>query len=358
MAEASKIAIIGVSGRYAKADNVGKLWEHLALGTDLTEDVSRWDLKKCFDDGQEPINCCPRGSFLSDIDRFDPKFFDISGTEATYMDPQQRLFLEEAWKALEDAGHVGSEVEGSSCGVFVGCTTGDYPRLFRGKIPPQAYWATCVAVIPARISYYLNLRGPAVAVDTACSSSLVAIHLACQSLRNRETSMAVAGGVFLQCSPAFYSWGCCVGMSPTGYCHTFDEQADGFVPGEGVGVVVLKRLNDALAHGDHIYGVIRGSGVNQDGATNGITAPSAASQAMLQREVFETFQIHPEEIQMVEAHGTGTKLGDPIECRALTEAFCSKTDKRAYCAIGSIKTNLGHTITAAGVTGVLKVLLS
>jgi polyketide synthase PksN len=350
------IAIIGMSGRFAKSKNVNDLWEHLAKGNDLIEEASRWNLSEHYPEG---TSYCKHGSFLDDIDRFDPLFFNISGLEATFMDPQQRFFLEESWKALEDAGYAGAGVQGHLCGVYVGCSGGDYSQLFSSNPPPQAFWGNAGSVIPARIAYYLDLQGPAIAVDTACSSSLVAIHLACQGLWTGETEMALAGGVFIQCTPDFYLAANRASMlSPTGRCHTFDEWADGFVPGEGVGVVVLKRLKDAIADGDHIYGVIRGSGINQDGATNGITAPSAKSQERLERYVYDTFHIHPEGIQMVEAHGTGTKLGDPIEYQALTRSFRAYTDKQEYCAIGSIKSNLGHATAAAGIAGFIKVLLS
>ena len=215
------------------------------------------------------------------------------------------------------------------------------------------------SVIPARLSYYLNLQGPAVTVDTACSSSLVAIHLACQSLWSRETEAAIAGGVFLQPTPGFYISATRAGMlSADGRCYTFDDRANGFVPGEGVGVVVLKRLQDALKDGDSIYGVIRGSATNQDGTTNGITAPSARSQEMLLRQVYDSFGLNPADIQLVEAHGTGTRLGDPIEYQALNRAFRQHTSKTGYCALGSIKTNIGHTTAAAGIAGLLKILLA
>jgi polyketide synthase PksN len=353
--EPDPIAIIGMSGRYAQSPDLEVLWSHLAQGDELTEEVTRWDLAPHIaGDGY-----CRRGGFLADIDKFDPLFFNISGQEATYMDPQQRLFLEESWTALEDAGYAGAGVEGRRCGVYVGCTGGDYASLFDETAPPQSMWGNINSVIPARIAYYLNLQGPAVAIDTACSSSLVAIHMACQSLRSGETDMALAGGVSIQVTPAFHVSAVSASMlSPHGRCHTFDDRADGFVPGEGVGVVVLKRLSEALADGDHVLGVIRGSGINQDGATNGITAPSALSQERLETEVYEKFGIDPAQIQMVEAHGTGTRLGDPIEYRALTQSFRKFTDRQQYCAIGSIKTNLGHTIGAAGVAGVLKILLA
>src|SRR6185312_7731553 len=316
------IAVIGMSGRYAKASTVRELWESLAQGTELTEAATRWELPQPTQNEQQALQLCHRGGFLRDIDQFDPLFFNISGLEATYMDPQQRLFLQEAWSALEDAGYVGESIDGRLCGVYVGCSGGDYAQLFRGAAPAQAFWGNAGSVIPARIAYYLNLQGPAMAVDTACSSSLVAIHLACQGLRTGEIELALAGGVFVQCTAGFNALASHAGMlSPTGRCYTFDERADGFVPGEGVGAVVLKCLSDALRDRDHIYGVIRGSGINQDGTTNGITAPSAVSQERLEKQVYETFGIHPEEIQLVEAHGTGTKLGDPIEYQALTKAF-------------------------------------
>lgn len=349
------VAIIGMSGRFADSSDVDELWSHLAKGDDLVRKASRWDLS----DHVTNDHHCEYGSFLDQLDRFDPQFFNISDVEATYMDPRQRILLEEAWHALEDAGYAGSSMDGSSCGVYMGCGRADYDQLFSENPPPQAFWGNDSSVIPARISYFLNLQGPAVAIDTACSSSLVAIHTACQGLWSGEISMALAGGVYLNCTPGIYVVGNKAEMlSPTGRCSTFDQAADGFVPGEGAGVVVLKKLDDALADGDHIYGIIRGIGINQDGRTNGITAPSALSQERLERSVYERFFIDPQHITLVEAHGTGTKLGDPIEFGALTKAFRAFTEEKEYCAIGSIKTNLGHTAHTAGVAGVLKVLLS
>ncbi|WDZ57336.1 SDR family NAD(P)-dependent oxidoreductase [Paenibacillus polymyxa] len=356
LAQREPIAIIGMSGRFAGSDNVDELWNHLKNGDDLVKEVTRWDLSKY---QEKNASYCNYGSFLEDIDKFDPLFFNISGLEATYMDPQQRLFLEEAWHALEDAGYAGTGMDGRRCGVYVGCAEGDYQRLLGEDLPPQALWGHMGSVIPARISYYLNLHGPAIAVDTACSSSLVATHLACQSLWSGETDMALAGGVYIHTTPRCYLYGDRAGMlSHTGHCYTFDDRADGMVPGEAVGAVVLKRLEEAVADGDHIYGVILGSGINQDGTTNGLTAPSQKSQERLEQYVYDTFHIHPEQIQLVEAHGTGTKLGDPIEYQALTRTFRKYTDKKGFCAIGSIKTNIGHTQIAAGITGVIKLLLS
>lgn len=344
--EKQPIAIIGVSGRFAKSENLEELWDHLEKGDNLVERINKWAVEG-------------HGSFIDNIEDFDPLFFNISGLEATYMDPQQRLFMEESWKALEDAGYAGRSIEGKKCGVFVGSTVGDYKDLFEEDVPAQALWGNMNSIIPTRISYFLNLKGPAISVDTACSSSLVAIHLACQSIWNDESEMALAGGVFLQCTPKMFYSGNKGGMlSSTGCCHTFDESADGFVPGDGVGVVVLKPLAKALEDHDNIYATIIGSGINQDGATNGITAPSSKAQEELERNVYESFSIDPKTIQMIEAHGTGTKLGDPIEVQALTRAFRNFTNDRNYCAIGSIKTNIGHAQHAAGIASIIKILLS
>ncbi|MFJ2811696.1 SDR family NAD(P)-dependent oxidoreductase [Kitasatospora sp. NPDC087271] len=349
-AERGPIAVIGMSGRFAGADSLDELWTHLADGDDLVTEATRFDL-----DG---LSACTRGGFLDRIDEFDAMFFNISGTEAAVMDPQQRLLLEESWKALEDAGYAG-RMGRARCGVYVGAWAGDYQGLLDPEAPAQTLWGNMTSVIPSRVSYFLDLKGQAIAVDTSCSSSLVAIDLACKDLWSGETSMALAGGVFLQSTPRLYRLAGRAGMlSPTGRCHTFDHRADGFVPGEGVGVVVLKRLADALADGDHIHGVIKASGVNQDGATNGITAPSSVSQESLLGEVYERFGVDVERIGLVEAHGTGTKLGDPIEFQALNRAFRARTDRTEYCAVGSLKTNIGHTQFAAGIAGVLKVLLA
>lgn len=353
------IAIVGMSGRFPKSADLQELWAHLAAGDEVTEPITRWPV----DASRLPENTriCPRGGFLSDIDQFDPLFFNISGTEANYMDPQHRVLLEESWHALEDAGYAGESIAGARCGVYMGFNGGDYGELLQGQpsLPPHAMWGNAASVLSSRIAYYLDLQGPAITLDTACSSSLVAIHLACQGLWTGETDMALAGGVWIQCTPGFLISSSRAGMlSPTGQCRAFGAGADGFVPSEGVGVVVLKRLQDALDAGDHIHGVIRGSAINQDGASNGITAPSAASQQRLQRHVYDTFGIDPTQLQMVEAHGTGTILGDPIEASALTRSFRHYTDRTEFCALGSIKTNIGHTGAAAGVAGLIKVLLA
>ncbi|MFJ7193998.1 MULTISPECIES: SDR family NAD(P)-dependent oxidoreductase [unclassified Streptomyces] len=350
------IAIVGMSGRFPGSDSLDDLWTHLVNGDDLITEATRWKLA---DTGADGSARCTQGGFLHGIDRFDPLFFGISGVEAAAMDPQQRLLLEEAWKALEDAGYAGRHLGGTRCGVYVGCYKGDYQEAVGDDAPAQAFWGNMASLIPARVSYFLDLKGPALAVDTSCSSSLVAIDLACRGLWSGETDMALAGGVFVQSTPRLYELADGAGMlSATGRCHTFDHRADGFVPGEGVGVLVLKRLDDAVADGDHIHGVVRATGINHDGATNGITAPSSVSQERLLRDTYESFGIDVESIRLVEAHGTGTPLGDPIEFSALSRAFRAGTDKSGYCALGSVKTNLGHTQFAAGVAGVFKILLA
>ncbi len=353
------IAIIGMSGRFAESESLEEFWQKLKDGKDLIKEVVRWDPSECVSPESIRKNYCTQGSFVDSIDKFDPLFFRISPLEALYMDPQQRVVMEESWKALEDAGYAGKSMDEKLCGVYVGNKGSDYSKLFTDEPPEQSFWGNAGSVIPARIAYYLNLHGPAVSVDTACSSSLVSIHLACQGLWTGEIEMALAGGVFLQSTSEFYQLCNRAGMlSPKGRCHAFDSKADGFVPGEGVGIVVLKKLSDALRDGDDIRGVIVGSGINQDGATNGITAPSARSQERLELSVYERFNINPETIQVVEAHGTGTKLGDPIEYGALTRSFRKYTEKKQFCAIGSVKTNIGHAVSAAGVASVLKILLS
>src|SRR5437667_2871168 len=276
------------------------------------------------------------------------------------MDPQQRLFLEEGYKALEDAGYSPGLLSNRNCGVYLGISGSEYSLLLhRYNVAEMALLGTSPAIAAARLAYLLNLKGPAIAIDTACSSSLVAMHLACQALSNQEIDMALVGGVTLYLTPDSYGGMCSAGMlSPDGRCKTFDASANGFVPGEGVGALVLKRLADAEADHDQIYGVIIGSGINQDGATNGITAPSVKGQIELVREIYEKYRIDPASISYEEMNGTGTQLGDPIELEALSTVFQEKTQRKQYCAIGSVKTNIGHTLAAAGVAGLQKVLLA
>ena len=354
------IAIIGISGRFPGAENIDEFWDNLAAGKDCIQSIpsDRWD----FDEMLNPfVQSNKWGGFLSNPDQFDPQFFNISNREAELMDPQQRLFLQEAWHAFEDAGYTKNRLAEKKCAVFIGCSNGDYVRKVQSNlenIGAFAFTGNTASILPARISYFLNLKGPSVTVDTACSSSLVAIYLACESIWLGTSPIALAGGVMVMTTPEFYiSAGSSHMLSPDGKCKTFDERADGFVPGEGVGVVVLKSYTAAVKDGDRIYGIIKGAGINQDGKTNGITAPGATSQTALECDVYERFQIHPESLSYIEAHGSGTKLGDPIEISALTDAFGKFTKKKQYCAIGSVKTNIGHSLTAAGIAGFIKVLL-
>ncbi|MCX7920840.1 MAG: SDR family NAD(P)-dependent oxidoreductase [Clostridia bacterium] len=360
------IAVIGMAARFPGSPDINTFWENLANGIDLITEIpkERWDWKDYYhpdSDNLEKTNC-KYGSFIENADLFDSSFFKISGREAEVTDPQQRIFLEECWNALEDAGYASEALDSKRCGVFVGVGGGDYQsRLRQNNIDriPQSFWGNEPSVIPARIAYFLNLKGAAVSINTACSSSLVAIHVACRSILAGDSDMALAGGVFVCTTPEFYILSSNANMlSPDGRCKAFDKSANGFVPGEGAGVIVLKCLDEALKDGDHIYGVIKGSSINQDGKTNGITAPSSLSQTSLMVSLYEKYGINPETISYVEAHGTGTELGDPIEVGALTNAFNKFTSRKNFCWLGSVKTNIGHTVSAAGIAGVIKVLLA
>ncbi|NKB23495.1 MAG: PfaD family polyunsaturated fatty acid/polyketide biosynthesis protein [Kiritimatiellae bacterium] len=360
----SDIAIIGMSGQFPRAKNVDEFWENLSQGKDGISEIpaTRWSIDQLYDPDKEAPGktYCKWMGVLEDADQFDPLFFNISPAEAERMDPQQRLFLENAWHCIEDAGLNPASLSGSSCGVFAGCAISDYGQSMNGNaLNAQGLMGESPSILTARIAYLLNLKGPCLAIDTACSSSLVAIAEACNSLQLKTSDLALAGGVCVLPGPSMHIMTSKAGMlSEEGRCFTFDKRANGFVPGEGVGIILLKRLSDAIGDGDQIHGVIKGWGVNQDGKTNGITAPSVNSQIALEKEVYDRFGINPEKISLVEAHGTGTKLGDPIEVEALIESFRSYTDKEDYCALGSVKSNIGHLLPAAGVTGAIKLLLA
>jgi acyl transferase domain-containing protein/enoyl-CoA hydratase/carnithine racemase/acyl carrier protein len=360
--DAGLIAIIGMSGQFPRAENIEAFWRNLAEGKDCVTEVPewRWPQARYYDsDPQAPGKTYSKWmGVLEEADCFDPLFFTISPAEAELMDPQQRLFLEHCWRCIEDAGINPKTLSGSRCGVFVGCGVNDYGQLNRkDSLNAQGLTGSAPSILAARISYLLNLKGPCIAMDTACSSSLVAIGEACNSLILGDSAMVLAGGVNVLPGPTMHVMTSKAGMlSQEGRCFTFDSRANGFVPGEGVGVLLLKRLGDAVRDRDPIRGVIRGWGINQDGRTNGITAPSANSQISLEKEVYRRYGINPETITLVEAHGTGTKLGDPIEVEALNESFKAYTGRRNYCALGSVKSNIGHLLTAAGVAGVIKVL--
>jgi acyl transferase domain-containing protein/acyl carrier protein/NAD(P)-dependent dehydrogenase (short-subunit alcohol dehydrogenase family)/ubiquinone/menaquinone biosynthesis C-methylase UbiE len=358
------VAIIGMAARFPGADDIATLWANLVAGADHVGEIpgDRWDAARHLDPDQTAHDRTVSrwGGFLSDVAGFDADFFGFSPMEAAIIDPQQRLVLEECWRALEDAAIAPSSLRGSSAGVFLGAAVGDYEERLAAEglgRTAQAFTGLAPSVHAARIAYALDLTGPALAIDTACSSSLVAVHLARRALLDGDCDLALAGGVMVMTTPRLHVRSSQAGMlSPTGRCRPFSAEADGIALSEGVGMVVLKRLADAVRDGDPIRAVIRGSGIGQDGRTNGITAPSARSQAALIRRVLEVdAKLDPAEIGYVEAHGTGTPLGDPIELRALTEVF---GDRGGECLLGSVKANIGHATTAAGIAGLIKATLA
>ncbi|TMC16868.1 MAG: hypothetical protein E6J34_19405, partial [Chloroflexi bacterium] len=358
------IAIVGMSGKYPDAKNVSEYWQNLVQAKDSVREIprTRFNVSDYYDPNPTALGkmYCKELGALEGIEYFDPLFFRLSPADAESMDPQHRLFLEEGYKAFEDAGYSPGLLSNIKCGIYLGIMSHEYELLLaQQKALTTNILGTNPAIAAARLAYLLNLKGPAIPIDTACSSSLVATHLACQALKSQEIDMALVGGVSLYLTPESYIGMCSAGMlSPDGRCKTCDASANGFVPGEGVGALVLKRLSDAQADHDQIYGVIIGSGINQDGATNGITAPSIKSQIELKREIYEKYEIDPASISYVEMHGTGTQLGDPIELEALATVFEEKTPRKQYCALGSVKSNIGHTSAAAGMASVHKVLLS
>ncbi|MFI5528203.1 type I polyketide synthase [Kitasatospora sp. NPDC051853] len=358
------VAIVGLGCRLpGGTDSPDALWELMTHRVDAVTEVpaSRWDVDGFHDpDPATPGRMTARhGGFIDRVDEFDPYFFGISPREAARMDPQQRHFLEVAWEALEDAGLTREALQGSGTGVFVATNSSDYQQLqLRDPMGIDTFTAAGSAnsLIPNRLSYLFDLRGPSLTVDSACSSSLVAIHLAVQSLRGRECDAAVVGGTNLILSPVpTMTFDKIHALSGDGRCKTFDARADGYVRGEGIGVVVLKRLSDAVAAGDRIRAVIRGTAVNQDGLTNGLTAPNGLAQRAVIVQALRNARLEPHQVTMVEAHGTGTALGDPIEVEALDEVYGAAAGEP--CAIGSVKTNIGHLEAGSGLAGLLKAAL-
>jgi myxalamid-type polyketide synthase MxaC len=361
------IAIVGLSCRFPCSQDPDAYWRLLSGGVDAVKKVpaGRWE-KNANDqlDSSAPAQTHAfHGGFLDQVDLFDPGFFGISGREAESMDPQQRLLLEVTWEALENAGIAATHLRGSSTGVFVGITSSDYARLAMAGDPNDldVYTASGVAlnVAAGRLAYTFGLNGPAMAIDTACSSSLVAVHVACQSLRGRECDLALAGGVNLLLTPDSFILLTKMGMmAPDGRCKTFDEGADGFVRSEGCGMIALKRLSDATAAKDRVLALIRGTAVNQDGASSGLTVPNGRAQQDLVRAALKAGRLEPNDVDYVEAHGTGTALGDPIELEALAAVLGKNRHSDPPLRIGSVKTNLGHLESAAGIAGLIKVVLS
>ncbi|MFM7371822.1 MAG: type I polyketide synthase, partial [Sphaerospermopsis kisseleviana] len=364
-----KIAIIGVGCRFPGADNPTSFWELLSNKVDAISELSSSRPDNRYLLSQHSVVPTTgksdniRGGFLEQVDQFDPHFFQISPRETERIDPQQRLVLEVAWESLENAGIVPStEISGTPTGVFLGAANYDYGIILtRENAQINAYngVGTNLGIIANRLSYLLNLKGPSLVIDTACASSLVAIHYACQSLLSGETNLCLAGGVNLVLSSeATISLSHGKMIAADGRCKTFDAAADGYVRGEGCGIVVLKRLSDALKDGDNIQGIIRGSAVNQDGFSNGLTAPNGPAQQAVIRQALTNAGVKPSQISYLETQGTGTPLGDSIEVNSLKAVLMEGREANQPCWIGSVKTNIGHLEAAAGIAGLIKVVLS
>jgi myxalamid-type polyketide synthase MxaB len=364
------IAIIGMACRFpGGANDPEAFWKLLHDGVDGTSDVpaNRWDADAYYDpDPNAPGKMYVRRSgFVDDIDQFEPQFFGISPREAVSMDPQQRLLLEVAWEALEYAGLIPGKLTGSQTGVFIGISTNDYSRLHLGSsdmsyIDPYMGTGTAFSVAAGRLSYTLGLHGPNIALDTACSSSLVGVHLACQSLRSGQANLALAGGVNVILSPeSTISMSKARALAPDGRSKTFDASADGYSRGEGCGIVVLKRYSDALADGDNILALIRGTAINHDGRSSGLTVPNGlAQQEVIRAALANTGGIQPQEVSYVETHGTGTQLGDPIEVRAVAAVLGKDRAQDQPLLLGSVKSHIGHAEAAAGMASLIKVILA
>jgi polyketide synthase PksN len=365
------VAIIGWSGRFPQAPDIDALWDALQSGKDCITEIppARWNWREVFGDPRTEANKTNAkwGGFIDGVDEYDPLFFGISPQEAERMDPQQRLLMMYAWKAIEDAGYASQSLAGTKTAIFVGTSGSDYGQLIsQSDLPLEGYSSRgfMASLGPSRMSYLLDVHGPSEPIETACSSSLVALHRAVRSIQTGESDMAIAGGIYIMLTPMAHIINSKAGaLSPDGRCKTFSSGANGYVPGEGVGMLFLKRLSDAERDGDHIYGVVRGSAENHGGRATSLTAPNPRAQAELIKTVYAEADIDPSTVTYIEAHGTGTPLGDPIEINALKAAFGQLYADRelriapSRCGIGSIKTNIGHLELAAGVAGVIKVLL-
>ena len=365
-----RIAIIGMACRFPGADSPAEFWRRLAAGADLITEgepgsgVGR--VGQLFPDTAERRPACRFGAYLDQVDLFDAAFFRISPVEAQLLDPQQRLMLETSWRALEDAGIDPERLAGSRTGVYAGISNNDYRGLILDAADPSEPAASLYAVSGSsyntaigRVAFALGLQGPAIAVDTACSSSLVALHQAVSGLVRGEADLALAGGVHVILSGRLLELRANAGMlAPDGRCKTFDAAANGYVRGEGCGILVLKRLADAEADGDRIWAVIRATALNQDGASPGLTVPSGPAQERVIEAALERAGVEPADVDYVEAHGTGTEVGDPIEANATGAAYGRGRPADRPLLIGSVKTNVGHLESAAGVVGVMKVVLA
>lgn len=358
------IAVVGIGCRFPQANSPAAYWQLLREGRQAITDVpcDRWQAAEFYHPDhrqQGKMNSC-KGGFLDDIDQFDADFFGISPQEAAHMDPQQRLFLEVAWEALEQAGIAPADLSGSATGVFTGLCTIDYHRLLYRDfdfIGPHSGTGTTMSITANRLSYLLNLRGPSMAVDAACSSSTLAVHLACQSLRVQESNLCIVGGVNLILSPDSMISSAKTGLlSVQGACRPFDAAADGYVRGEGCGVVVLKRLADAVADQDNVLAVIKGSAINQDGLSNSLSAPNGHAQKALIENALSLSGVTAADIDYVEAHAVGTPLGDAIEFKSLEKVF--NNERVQPCYLGSVKPSIGHLEAASGMAALIKLILA
>ena len=363
--EIHDIAVIGMAGRVAGSDNLQDFWYDLRASKDLVTEIppDHWDYRPWFDERRNMPNktYSKWGSFIKDIDKFDPSFFDVSRWEADWMDPQLRLYLEVVQETIEDAGY-GADIYGTDTGVYTGVCFHEYwDEIVRDQTPLTSYEhvSSVMSMLSCRISYAYDLQGGSIPLDNACASSLTAMHLACRALQRKECGMAVVGGLNALLSPLHYVYFSQLSaLSPTGRCHAFDKAADGYVPGEGVLALLLKPLPKAIQDGDNIHVVIKGSAVNHVGRSNNPAAPRPELQTKVILKAWEDAGIEPETITYLEAHGTGTELGDPIEVNALKKAFAGHTKQVAFCELGSAKAHIGHLEGAAGVASVIKVILS
>lgn len=352
------VAVIGISGRFPGSRDVDGLWDILQNGKEVIsivpEERAEWQI--LYDNADEEIKAGRKMGVIPGVDEFDPQFFEISPREAISMDPKQRLMLQEMWKALEDAGYSKETLENEKVGMFVGAEEGDYRELLEEEI---GITSNHNAVLAARLAYFLNMKGPNMTINTACSSGLVALHQACLSIRNGECDTAVVAGANILTTPGSYMAMEKAGMlSKDGKCYAFDKRANGMVPAEAVAVVVLKRLDKAKQDKNPIYATVIGSGINYDGKTNGITAPSGSAQTSLMKDVYDRFHINPQDIGYIVTHGTGTKLGDPIEINALSDAFKEYTNEKGYCALTSTKANIGHALAASGIVSFISLVMA
>lgn len=362
----NSIAVIGLGCRFPGADDPDQFWKLLKEGVDAISEVpsDRWDINQFYhQDPDRPGMMNTRwGGFLKNVDQFDAEFFGISPREANKMDPQQRLLLEVSWEALQNAGILPKNLAGTRTGVFVGLNHSNYQKYLTQnfkEIDAYSLTGTAMSIAANRLSYLLDLKGPSLTVDTACSSALVAVHLACQSLRNGECDMAIVGAANIILQPeGTISFSKARMMSPDGRCKTFDAGAVGYSRGEGCGVVVLKRAGDVQPDRHPVRALIRGSAVNQDGLTNGLTAPNGPAQQDVIRQALDNAGVDPRQISYVEAHGTGTALGDPIELNSIRDVMGSRPNENQTCWVGSVKTNIGHLEAAAGIAGLIKVILA